>query len=114
MKNLLFLIIFLLFLGANGYCRDTQTEFGEFDGIFEKNESVGKELIAGFSLPGLLGGILFGSTGFVAFVYGKKSSKFKTMIFGILLMVYPYFTRGTVILYLVGSALILSLYLFRD
>ncbi len=65
--------------------------------------------------PGnLFGAILFGSIGMGAFVYGKKSGAIKPIIIGILLMIYPYFIPQTWLMYLAGSALTFSLYLFRD
>ena len=58
--------------------------------------------------------ILFGSIGFGAFVYGKKASAFPAIIIGILLMVYPYFVSGAMLMYLVGSVLCVALYLMRE
>ena len=62
----------------------------------------------------LLGGIIFGSIGFVAFVYGKKQGAFKTLTIGILLMVYPYFITNTPALYAVGVCLSIALFFLRD
>jgi hypothetical protein len=50
----------------------------------------------------------------VAFVYGKKMSSFKPMAIGIALMGFPYFVQNTVVLYSIGAALTISLYVFRD
>lgn len=66
------------------------------------------------SMGNILGGILFGGIGFVAFVYGKKMSSFKPMALGIVLMGFPYFVRNTVLLYVIGAALTAALYFFRD
>ena len=62
----------------------------------------------------IIGGLVFGSIGFVAFVYGKKLSNFRALGIGVALMIYPYFVRSTVWLYVVGVALTASLYFFRD
>ena len=62
----------------------------------------------------LLAGIIFGSIGFVAFVYGKKQTNFKIMIIGVLLMVYPYFISNDVAVLGVGVILSAALYFFRE
>jgi hypothetical protein len=41
--------------------------------------------------------------GFVLFVYGKKQERWLHLATGLSLMVYPYFTSGTVSLMLVGG-----------
>ncbi|MCA9406668.1 MAG: hypothetical protein KC684_09025 [Candidatus Omnitrophica bacterium] len=63
---------------------------------------------------GLIGGFIFSGIGFVAFIYGKKNTEYKPMMIGIALMVYPYFLRGTLALYLVGIGLTAILYFFRE
>ena len=67
-----------------------------------------------FSLPNLVGSLIFGSIGFVAFVYGKKQRIFKPMAIGIILMIYPYAITHTLWLYAVGIGLCLLLYFWRD
>ncbi len=62
----------------------------------------------------LLGGIIFGSIGFAAFIYGKKQASAKPMIFGITLMAYPYFIRNTTAMYGIGILLTAALFIFRD
>ena len=74
----------------------------------------GSNLIAGFSLGGLIGGLLFGCVGFVAFMYGKKNQEFRPMIVGLFLMGYPYFLKNTIVLYLVGVVLISALFVWRE
>ncbi len=66
------------------------------------------------SASNLIGGILFGSIGFVAFLYGKKTSNFKPLLIGIALIMYPYFIQDTVTMYVIGVLLTASLYFFRD
>ena len=67
-----------------------------------------------FTPANFIGGLLFSGIGFVAFVYGKKMSRFATMLLGLALMVYPYFIGDTLLLYAVGCALIGALYFTRD
>ena len=62
----------------------------------------------------LMGGILFGTIGMVAFGYGKKQCHFKAMGIGVALMVYPYFIPNTIAMYLVGIALTAALFIFHD
>ncbi len=70
-----------------------------------------------FELPSpvdLLGSVLFGIVGFAAYRYGKKSGSFNPMAMGVTLMVYPYFVSQTWLLYTIGLALCVGLYIFRD
>ena len=62
----------------------------------------------------ILAGVIFGSVGFVALIYGKKQSAWKTMVLGAALMVYPYFMTNTILLYVMGAALTAALFIFRD
>jgi hypothetical protein len=65
--------------------------------------------------PGnLLAGIIFSSIGLGATIYGKKMGLWKTMVIGITLMVYPYFTSDAVLTTLLGLALTVALFTFRD
>ena len=57
---------------------------------------------------------IFGAIGFVAFVYGKRNTLWRTMAIGIVLMAYPYFFSGMLALYLIGIALTVALYFWRD
>lgn len=50
----------------------------------------------------LIGGFLFGSIGFVAFIYGKRLNLWKIMLVGLALMIFPYFIANTAIMYAVG------------
>ena len=65
-------------------------------------------------MAGLLGGLLFGAIGLVAFGYGKRKSSIKTMGIGVVLMVYPYFVSNAVVLWIVGVGLTATLFVFRD
>jgi hypothetical protein len=62
----------------------------------------------------LFGSVMFGIIGFAAYRYGRKAGSFNPMIFGIALMVYPYFIARTWLLYAIGLGLCAGLYLLRD
>ena len=71
----------------------------------------------GLALPTpayLIGAILFGLIGFAAYRYGKRQSRPKVKWIGVALMLYPYAISGTAMLYAVGAALCLGLYLWRE
>ena len=54
------------------------------------------------SAANLIGGLIFGSIGFVAFVYGKRMQLWKMMLCGLALMIYPYFVEDNSILFAAG------------
>lgn len=63
---------------------------------------------AGLELPTpayLIGLVLFGIVGMVAWVHGKKSRRPTVKWIGLALMLYPYAVPQTWLLYLVGAAL---------
>ena len=68
----------------------------------------------GFSAAELFAGFIFGSAGFVAFIYGKRRHLWKPMFIGLALMAYPYFVTEPIALLAIGVALTGSLFLFRD
>jgi hypothetical protein len=61
------------------------------------------DLMPSLSAANLIGGLLFGSIGFVAFVYGKRMHLWKPMFCGIALMIYPYFIANTAIMWAIGA-----------
>ena len=65
-------------------------------------------------MANLVGGMLFGTIGFFAFMVGKRQANYKTLGIGLALMAYPYLVSNTAVLYLVGVGLIVALVLFRD
>lgn len=68
-----------------------------------------------FSNPSaLFGSLLFGAIGLAAFVYGKKMALWTPMVIGIALMAYPYFVPQTWLIYTIGGALCLGLFVFRN
>ena len=69
--------------------------------------------LSGLQLPTpayILGAIVFGIIGFVAYRHGRKSEKPVTLWLGVALMVYPYAVTGTWLLYTVGIALCAAVY----
>jgi hypothetical protein len=69
------------------------------------------------SVSAILAGVLFGSIGFVAFNYGRKTESFRAMGIGVALMIYPYVvpeSAPAVVLYGIGAALTAALFMFRD
>lgn len=66
------------------------------------------------SLANIIGWSLFGIIGMAAFMYGKKQGSWKTMVVAAGLMVYPYFVTNTVLMWIVGVALTVSIFYFRD
>jgi hypothetical protein len=67
-----------------------------------------------FSAANLIGGLVFGSIGFVAFIYGKRMNLWKPMFLGLALMVYPYFVSNDVVLVAAGIVGSASLWFLRD
>jgi hypothetical protein len=66
----------------------------------------------GLELPSpayLIGAILFGLVGMVAWHRGRKAGRRTTLWLGVALMFYPYAVSGTVALYAVGLALCAAL-----
>ena len=67
-----------------------------------------------FNGANLLGGLLFGSIGFVAFAYGKRMHVWKPMFLGLALMAYPYFVTNDIALFAIGVVGTATLFLFRN
>jgi hypothetical protein len=66
------------------------------------------------SAANLIGGFVFGSIGFVAFIYGKRMNLWKPMFLGIGLMVYPYFISNDAVMYAIGIFGSVALFFLRD
>ena len=113
MRNIVLAMIVVILSSSSGYCQNAQNFMGEIDKFYNNSGNSDNDLIVGFSLAGLIGGMIFGSIGFIAFIYGKKMSEFKPMLMGILLMLYPYFVRNTVALYMTGVVLTVFLFIWR-
>ena len=67
-----------------------------------------------FSGANLIGGLLFGSIGFIAFIYGKRMHVWKPMFIGLALMAYPYFVGNDIALFAIGVVGTAALFLFRE
>jgi hypothetical protein len=68
----------------------------------------------GFTLPStayIIGIVIFGIVGVVAYRYGKKMSLKATKWIGVALMLYPYAVSTTWLLYVVGAGLCVGAYL---
>jgi hypothetical protein len=67
-----------------------------------------------FPSPGaLFASLLFGAIGLSALVYARKMSAFKPAILGVALMAYPYFVSDSLLLWGVGIALTIALFVFN-
>ena len=67
-----------------------------------------------FPSPGaLFASLLFGAIGLGALIYARKMSAFKPAILGVALMAYPYFVSDSVLLWGVGIALTIALFVFN-
>jgi len=78
-----------------------------------KNDLVALEAL-GITLPStayIVGVVIFGIVGFVAYRYGRKMSLQATKWLGIALMFYPYAISATWLLYAVGAALSIGAYI---
>jgi hypothetical protein len=67
-----------------------------------------------FSAANLISGFVFGSIGFVAFIYGKRMNLWKPMLLGIALMVYPYFVSDDKIMLVIGLFGSTALFFVRE
>ncbi len=68
----------------------------------------------GFNWANLIGGVIFGTIGFSAFMYGKKERSVKPLGIGIALMAYPYFVPNTIAVYAIGIILTAALVFWKD
>ena len=61
----------------------------------------------------ILWGVLFGSFGAGYFLYGKKRGMVMPLVCGIALSVFPYFVPNTILMVLIGAALIAAPFFVR-
>jgi hypothetical protein len=62
----------------------------------------------------LLWGLLYGSIGLGFFVYGRKQRAPIPLLYGIALMVFPYFVTSVPLLVIIGAVLIAIPWFFRE
>jgi hypothetical protein len=62
----------------------------------------------------LLAMLIFSIIGLIAFKVGKREAQPIRLVIGMTLMIYPYFVRGSLWLWLVGLLLTGSLYVFKE
>jgi len=65
------------------------------------------------SAANLIGGFVFGSIGFVAFIYGKGMNLWRPMLLGIAFMVYPYFLSDDLLMIAIGTIGTAALFFLR-
>jgi hypothetical protein len=71
----------------------------------------------GLTLPSpayIVGAVLFGIIGIVAYRYGKRAEKPRSKWLGVALMFYPYAVSQTWLLYVVGVVLCAGIYIDRN
>lgn len=61
----------------------------------------------------ILAGIIFGTIGWGAFMFGRRLDLTYPKIIGIVLMAYPYFIQQRVLIWLVGVVLLILLWIKR-
>ncbi|MGO4394362.1 hypothetical protein AB4Z46_23660 [Variovorax sp. M-6] len=71
----------------------------------------------GLALPSrayIGGAVLFGLIGIAVYRYGKRAGRWRSKWLGVALMLYPYAIPQTWLLYVVGAALCVGVFLDRD
>jgi hypothetical protein len=87
--------------------------------IHPRDERSGAHLAAKIDMfdmspANLIGGFVFGSIGFIAFIYGKRMNLWKIMLCGLALMVFPYFIVNTAIMYVIGTFGTAAVFFLRE
>ena len=72
------------------------------------------EALSEMSGANLIGNLLFGSIGFVAFIYGKRMHAWKPMFCGLAMMTVPYFIANTAMMYATGVIGTGALFFLRE
>jgi hypothetical protein len=104
---------------VEGRARSRPYDEGDANGRRPSTTGSGAELARKMRMPvfsgaNLLGGLIFGSIGFVAFIYGKRMHIWKPMFIGLALMAYPYFVENDVAMFAIGVVGTAALFLFRE
>ena len=67
-----------------------------------------------FSGAALFAQLIFGAIGSAAFLYGRKQGRLKTALVAVVIITYPYFVSGTLLLYGIGVVLTCALFVIQD
>ncbi len=59
-------------------------------------------------------GIVFSGIGFVAYRFGRRMELIPPVVLGIALMIFPWFVDRALWIFIIGSALTLLLWVFRE
>jgi hypothetical protein len=70
--------------------------------------------LKGFSIAGVVGGLIFSSIGMFVFMHGKRTMNPQRMLIGGALMLYCMFTNETLWIYLAGTGLTFFAYINRN
>ncbi|MBF0339624.1 MAG: hypothetical protein HQL95_01505 [Magnetococcales bacterium] len=73
----------------------------------------GASLLMGSSISGIVASLIFGMIGLLLFRSGKRNGPLSSMIYGALLMVFPYFVTETVEIITIGAVLSLLSFLVK-
>lgn len=71
-------------------------------------------ILGDLTFTNIVGGLLFSSIGYAAFMIGKRTMNTHLMLLGGALMLYCLFITQTVWLYVIGTALTVAAYLARN
>ncbi len=63
-----------------------------------------------FSASGILASLLISSIGYVLFHYGKKSTRMPQLVSGLVLMIFPTFVSGALLMLSLGAVVLLTLW----
>ncbi len=67
-----------------------------------------------FSVSSLFAGLIFGIIGWYIFKHGRKTANNHFVFIGIVLMIYPYFTKGPLADWGIGAGLCGLAYHYKD
>ncbi len=62
----------------------------------------------------LILGALFSLVGMGALIYGRRTGRIGTTVGGGILTVFPYFVSNPILIALIGTAVVVGMYLFPD
>lgn len=71
-------------------------------------------LLGNLTFGNIVGGLIFSSIGYAAFMIGKRTMNVNMMIAGVALMLYCFFVTQTLWVYVVGTGLTVAAFMVRD